>query len=183
MTPSQLYLLGLHGGSLLLFFLAHGFRGRMTLAPALTLGALYTFLIWLVGQAAWWDEWGPLKINASHLAVTPTILAGGLAIYAMDGIQAGRAYVMAVVGTALFASFYLEFLAHLGEVVPLPNFIFQSLYSHLALAGALAVGLVVAILVYELARRILPWPLILPTGLASGMLLFLCVNSLVSYGR
>lgn len=181
-TPNQFYFLVLHAGTLLVLTSVHGLRGVLTLGPVLALGGLFTFLVWQVAQAGWWVQWDGLTINAAHLGIMPAIILGGVLIYAMDGVKLGRAYTVVVAGTALLATGYVEFLASLGSVVPLPNFIFQSLQSQIALTIALVVGVLGGMVAYEGSRRLIPWRLALAVGVSAGLALVLLVTSYASYG-
>jgi signal transduction histidine kinase len=182
MAANQTYFLILHGGTLLLFIVLHALRSTITLGPTLAIAALYTFLVWQVAQAGWWVEIGALNVNAAHLGVIPAIVMGGVLIYAMDGVKLGHAYAVVVLGAALFATFYVQFLDSLNGVVPLPNFIFQSLQSQIALAVALTAGVIAAMAAYEAGRRLVPWWLALSLSNAVGLVTVLAVTSYASYG-
>jgi signal transduction histidine kinase len=182
LSANQAFFLALHLGTVVLIIAAHAARGRLSLGPVLALGGLQTFLIWQIAQAAWWVEWGDLRINAAHLGVMPALLVGGLIIYTMDGVKAGRTYIAVVAGTTALATLYLEFLARLSDVVPLPSYVFLSFYGQLMLALSLVAGLVGAMVVCELVRRFAHWLAGLVTGLLVGQLTILVVQSLTSYG-
>ena len=182
MSENQAFFLVLHLGTVALMVAAHAARGRLSLGPVLALGGLLTFLIWQIAQAAWWVEWGPLRINAAHLGVIPALLVGGLIIYTMDGVKAGRTYIAVVAGTGGLATLYLEFLARLGEVVPLPAYVFLSFYGQVTLAAGLVSGLVAGMVACELVRRVAHWLAGLVAGLFVGQMTILAVQSLTAYG-
>lgn len=178
---SWLYFLAIYGVVSVLMLVLHRARATLTLAPMLSFCGLLTFLVWQLAQIGWWVDWQDFKINASLLSMVPALLMGAVVIYAMDGTRAARAYHAVLLGGAILGMSYALFLDILGRVTPTPAIFIAPLLLQVALATALVLAAVAAVFCVELARRISPY-LTMPLGFIGGMMVFLPLWSVLTYG-
>ena len=176
------FFFGLYLCALWIVVVFHAGRAKLTLAPLFLIIGIQVFLIWQLTQLGWWVKLGHWDVNAPLVSLTPAIMTGAALAYAMDGLRAGRACLSIVGITALLCIAFLEFVAALGEHVPLPSIFHLAIVPQAMLAAALLAGIAFTIVAFEAVRHALCVPLALAIAPAAGLAAFLIVFSLGTYG-
>jgi PAS domain S-box-containing protein len=175
------YFIALLATASLLVCLIHLARARITLGPVFALVGILVLLLWQMRRLGWWMGWGDLQVDAALVGLVPAILSGVILVYAMDGIQAARAYLLVLVITGLIGWGFAEMRDELVQKVPIPFAFELSSRSNLGVLLGLLSGGLFAIGAYEAARRLL-LPLAMPLALYAGVAGFLIPASYIEYG-
>jgi PAS domain S-box-containing protein len=132
----------------------HVLRERITLGPLFALAGALTLLLWQFLYLGWWITWHGLNINGPVQAIVPALVGGAVLCYALDGLRTARAYLLVVAVSAAIAFGAAQYRSGLALLVPLPYSIVFSPEVHLALAIAVVGGGAIAMVAFELLRRL-----------------------------
>jgi PAS domain S-box-containing protein len=159
----------------------HALRGRITLGPTFAVAGTLALLLWQLLQLGWWIKWGSFLVPPTLVAIIPPLIAGAVLCYALDGLRTARAYLLVVLVAALTGWGYAVFRDALAAHLPITYAISYSARSHFAMLLSLLGGGAIAIVAFELARR-LATPAAVPVAVVIGALAETMLRSTVEYG-